>query len=153
MTVLITLTFAEADLGPFDLYTSSDSFTTPIETNVSKASLLAGFPSINVPDNATVIRCKSLGVCTNFIDIPIETPIYEIAGCRSDYSFFALGNIPFLVGDVVYFNSNNPLFTDLYCGTIITISNVGAVDITLTGLQPTLACADVGCGDDFDIIP
>ena len=41
MTVLITLTLAGADTGPFDLYSDLDGYITPFETGVSKAALLA----------------------------------------------------------------------------------------------------------------
>lgn len=71
MTVLITLTVAGADSGPFDLYSDVDGFVSAFETGVAKASLLAGYSSSLVPNGATVIRVKSTGICTNYIDIPI----------------------------------------------------------------------------------
>lgn len=73
MTVLITLTIAGTDSGPFDLYSNVDGYVSAFETGVSKASLLAGYSSALVPDGATVIRVKSDGVCTNYIDVPITT--------------------------------------------------------------------------------
>jgi hypothetical protein len=45
MTVLLTLTTAGTDSGPFDLYSSSDAYTVPFETNISKALLVAGYTS------------------------------------------------------------------------------------------------------------
>ena len=73
MTVLITLTVAGADSGPFNLYSNLDGFTAAFETGVSKASLLAGYPSALVPDYTTTIRVKSDGVCVNYVDILIES--------------------------------------------------------------------------------
>lgn len=73
MTVLITLTVAGADSGPFNLYSNLDGFTAAFETGVSKASLLAGYPSALVPDYTTTIRVKSDGVCVNYIDILLES--------------------------------------------------------------------------------
>lgn len=70
-TVLITLTIAGTDTGPFDLYSDADGYTLPFEVNVSKAALLSGYVSILVPDGATQIRVKSKGACTNFITVPI----------------------------------------------------------------------------------
>jgi hypothetical protein len=73
MTVLITLTDAGLDTGPFDLYSSSDAFTVPFETNVSKFSLTSGYISGFVPDFATTIRVVSIGTCSNFRDIVLST--------------------------------------------------------------------------------
>jgi hypothetical protein len=69
MTVLITLTVAGADSGPFNLYSNLDGFVSAFETGVSKASLLAGYPSALVPDYTTTVRVKSNGVCVNYVDI------------------------------------------------------------------------------------
>jgi hypothetical protein len=92
-TVLITLTTAGADTGPFDLYSDADSYVTPFENNVPKSSLVSGYTSTLVPDLATIIRVQSDGTCTNFIDLGIVTtttttttaaPVYEFTG--SGYS-------------------------------------------------------------------
>ena len=71
MTVLITLTIAGSDTGPFDLYSDVDGFVVPFENNVPKASLIAGYTSSLVPNGAVVIRVKSDSVCTNYIDLII----------------------------------------------------------------------------------
>lgn len=71
-TVLITLTIAGTDTGPFNLYSNADGFVIPFETSVSKAILQAGFVSINVPNLATIIKVVSLGKCTNSIFLPIS---------------------------------------------------------------------------------
>ena len=71
MTVLITLTVAGPDTGPFNLFSNLDAYTSAFETGVSKASLLAGYPSALVPDYTTVVRVSSAGDCTNFLDIPL----------------------------------------------------------------------------------
>lgn len=73
MTVLITLTIAGADSGPFDLYSNIDGFTSAFETGVSKASLLAGYASALVPDYTTTVRVKSSGICVNYVDILLES--------------------------------------------------------------------------------
>lgn len=73
MTVLITLTIAGADSGPFDLYSDLDGYVSAFETGVSKAALLAGYTSNLVPDGTTMIRVKSNGVCTNYIDLSLTT--------------------------------------------------------------------------------
>jgi hypothetical protein len=73
MTVLITLTIAGSDSGPFNIYSNLDGYTSAFEVGVSKASLLAGYPSALVPDFTTIIRVQSVGDCTNYIDIPLYT--------------------------------------------------------------------------------
>lgn len=71
MIVLITLTVAGTNTGPFDLYSDTDGFTTPFETSVSKAALVAGYLSTLVPNGSTIIRVQSAGTCTNYVDINI----------------------------------------------------------------------------------
>lgn len=73
-TVLITLTTAGADTGPFNLYSDVDGYVTPFETGVSKTALVAGYVSTLVPDAATIIRVKSnSATCINYIDLSIVT--------------------------------------------------------------------------------
>ena len=73
MTVLITLTLAGSDSGPFDLYSNLDGYTSAFESGVSKSALLAGYSSALVPDYTTTIRIKSNGVlCTNYVDIDVS---------------------------------------------------------------------------------
>jgi hypothetical protein len=69
MDVLITLTTAGADTGPFNLYSNVDSYTTAFATGVAKSALLAGYLSTVVPASTTYVRVKSTGRCTNYIDI------------------------------------------------------------------------------------
>ena len=82
-TVLITLTTAGTDPGPFDLFSDADSYVTAFENNVLKASLVSGYTSTLVPDLATIIRVKSDSLCTNYIDLPIVTtttrPLVQVA--------------------------------------------------------------------------
>jgi hypothetical protein len=72
MYVLITLTTAGVDTGPFDLYSDADSYAAPFETGVSKSALLAGYGSSSVPGTATIIRVASTGTCTNYVDLSIS---------------------------------------------------------------------------------
>jgi hypothetical protein len=74
MTVEITLTTAGSDATLFDLYSDVDGFTTPFETNIPVASLLAGFSTAIVPDFTEVVRVQALGDCINYIDIPCTEP-------------------------------------------------------------------------------
>lgn len=73
MTVLITLTVAGTDTGPFNLYSDADGYTVAFESGVSKAALLGGYISNLVPLGTTIVRVISEGICTNTLDIPITT--------------------------------------------------------------------------------
>ena len=72
MTVLITLTVAGADSGPFNLYSNLDGYVTAFESGVFKTALLTGYSSSLVPDYTTVVRVLSTGDCTNYIDIVLD---------------------------------------------------------------------------------
>jgi hypothetical protein len=74
-TVLIELTYAGGDTGPFNLYSNLDGFVTPFETDVEKSALEAGYISILVPEGTTFIRVMSNNpFCTNFQDFEIDGP-------------------------------------------------------------------------------
>lgn len=72
MNVIIQLTSANSNTGPFDLYSNSDAYTTPFATGISRTTMLAGYSSTVVPSNATIVRVKSTGICQNYIDIAIS---------------------------------------------------------------------------------
>jgi len=74
MTVTITLTIAGGDTGPFNLFSDVTSYTSAFDSNVPTSSLTAGFTTSNVPDGTTTIRVRSTGICTNYIDIPVNAP-------------------------------------------------------------------------------
>jgi len=71
MTVLITLTTAGANTGPFDIYSDVDGYVVPFETSVPKSSLVAGYSSTLVPNETSVVRVRSNSACFNFIDITL----------------------------------------------------------------------------------
>jgi hypothetical protein len=71
MTILITLTTAGTDSGPFDLFSDLDIYTSAFESGVSKASLLTGYSSASCPDGTEIVRVRSAGDCINYIDIPL----------------------------------------------------------------------------------
>ena len=75
---LITLTLAEADSGPFDLYCVSPTgvVTGPFQSNIPKSLLLAGYVVNNLPVGCQKVRVQSNSVlCKNYIDLslPITT--------------------------------------------------------------------------------
>jgi hypothetical protein len=72
-TMLITLTTAGSDTGPFDLFSDVNGYTSAFETGISKASLLLGYTSSLVPNGTNIVRVSSIGTCGNYIDIPVST--------------------------------------------------------------------------------
>ena len=73
ISVIVTLTTAGSDTGPFNLFSNVNGYTSAFETNVDKLDLLAGYTSSVVPDGTTIIRVMSEGVCKNYTDITIVT--------------------------------------------------------------------------------
>lgn len=72
MTVLITLTTAGIDSGPFNLYSNTDGYLSAFASGIGRASLLAGYSSSVVPDGTTTIRLISTGNCTNYTDLLVN---------------------------------------------------------------------------------
>jgi hypothetical protein len=75
MTVLITLTTAGTDVGPFDLYSDVDGYTSSFQTGVSKAILVAGYICTIVPYGTTIIKVQSYGICTNDIYLNVTDDV------------------------------------------------------------------------------
>jgi hypothetical protein len=134
MTVLITLTIAGTDSGPFDLYSDLDGYTSAFESGVPKASLLAGYASALVPDYTNIIRVKSNGDCVNYIDIPLPgyttTTTTTILECIQ-YSADAAG----FPGTIYYTDcSGNP--QEFFIDTIFTFC---AIEGTVTTGGPIIS--------------
>ena len=92
MTVLVTLTLAGIDTGPFDLYSDADGFLVPLAIGISKVALQAGYSLTGVPDGATIIRAQSQGICTNFIDMFISGTITTTTSTSSTTSTTTTSN-------------------------------------------------------------
>ena len=80
MTTLITLTNVGSDAGPFNLYSNADDYDQPFDTDISADDLIAGYTTPFVPNDATIIRVISMGVCGNHIDIAINDDPCLIVG-------------------------------------------------------------------------
>jgi len=73
MVVLLTIT-AGLDTGPFDIYSNATGSFVVVETGISKTQLVAGYTCNIMPDGTTIVRVKSVGNCTNFVDATIVYP-------------------------------------------------------------------------------
>lgn len=65
MNIYIKLTIAGTDVGPFDLYSNTTSFTIPFETGIARESLVNGYTTTLAPTGTTQIKIQSTGVCTS----------------------------------------------------------------------------------------
>ena len=99
MTVLVTLTLAGTDVGPFNLFSDVDGYTTPIATGVSRAALLAGYSLAGVPDTASVIRAQSTGTCTNYLDMLLSGGTTTTTSSTSTTTSTTTPTVPCLTGD------------------------------------------------------
>jgi hypothetical protein len=136
MYVKITLTTPGADTGPFDLYSDSDGYVTPFATSISKASLVAGYISLVVPDDADFVRVLSTGTCTNYVDLEIDkiptppapevTKIQVTDGYTSAEPVICYGTMPPTEGTSTYHTTIVTLL-DQYDNPIVPTSPINVV--------------------------
>ncbi len=69
MTGLIQIAQLGKSTGNFDLYSNVNDFTEPFAQRVSRSQLISGFASDKIPDDTKVVKVKSRGACTTFLDI------------------------------------------------------------------------------------
>ncbi len=82
LPIIVKLTTAGADTGPFDLYTCTSSDCTSCSgsafaTNVPKSAITGSGYSTTVPDGTAAVKVVSTGTCTNNVCItipPTPTP-------------------------------------------------------------------------------
>lgn len=69
--IIITLSAAGLGTGPYDIYSNSDGYTTPVATAIPQSILASGY-YVTVPDSATAVRVQSVNsTCSNYVDISI----------------------------------------------------------------------------------
>jgi len=86
----ISLTSAGVNATLFDIYSDVDSFTTPFETGVLRAAILAGITSTNVPDATTICRVESN--CGSYVDMPLDDPfIFVYERCDTGDKYYKIG--------------------------------------------------------------
>ena len=73
MTILIDLSVAGVNTGPFNLYSDADGYTSAFATNITRQQLLDGYPAV-VAAGTTNIKLQSLSdVCPNDTILPVST--------------------------------------------------------------------------------
>jgi hypothetical protein len=66
MNILVKLTTAETDAGPFMVYSNLNNYEAPAYGPFTKTELLAGV-KISLPDSTTSIKVRNNGKCTNSV--------------------------------------------------------------------------------------
>jgi hypothetical protein len=69
MTALIKLTSAGDLIGPFNIYSDVGGYISAFAQGIQTSQLLAGYATDKVPAGTSTVRLRSVGVCTNYIDI------------------------------------------------------------------------------------
>jgi hypothetical protein len=73
MTILIDLSVAGVNTGPFNLYSDADGYTSAFATNITRQQLLDGYPAV-VAAGTTNIKLQSLSdICPNDTILPVST--------------------------------------------------------------------------------
>lgn len=101
MTLLITLTVADIDTGPFNLYSNIDDYVNPFAELIEKSDLLAGYTSTVVPDGTTNIKVQSINeLCSNFILLTVNTTTSTTTSTSSTTSTTSTTttSVPLVVG-------------------------------------------------------
>jgi hypothetical protein len=130
MDITITLTTAGTDTGPFSLFSNVDGYTTAFVTGVSKSALVAGYTTSLAPVGTTIVRVKSTGLCSNYIDITLTFPptttttttcstYYQLGGCDPADNAFTLIQ-PTLGAGQQYVLPGSPVKYYTYTGASIT---------------------------------
>lgn len=72
MTILIDLSVAGVNTGPFNLYSDADGYTSAFATNITRQQLLDGYPAV-VDAGTTNIKLQSLSdICPNDTILPVN---------------------------------------------------------------------------------
>ena len=73
MTILINLSVAGINTGPFNLYSDADGYVTAFALNVTRQQLLDGYPAV-VPNGTLNIKLQSLSdICPNDTILSVST--------------------------------------------------------------------------------
>jgi hypothetical protein len=153
--ILITLTTAGSNTGPFDIFQNSDGYAIPIVTGVTKSTLLSGY-TVTVSNTTTAVAVVSQGTCSsnplimnisgipqtynralppsgsfagsNIITCGAITPIVNIYLNALDYSTYISNGYLLQEGMTLYSNGSGAIYTytRIYDPTATNIYNVSS---------------------------
>jgi hypothetical protein len=131
-TVIITVSTIGPSTGPFSLYSinSLGTVSGPFEVNITRAQLLSGFVSLNVPDDCVTIRVISTGVCKTSLDITLTvittTTTSSTTTSTTTVAPFALGRcVPIYVNPTGYNGTNCTFYAYDFTTNTSTELNLG----------------------------
>lgn len=147
-TVLITLSIAGSDTGPFSLYSNVDGYAVAFETNIPRLALEVGYLCSTVPDSADTIRVQSDNpICTNYIDLTILPSTTTTSSTSTTSTTSTTTTSPDPATSVLSYSYTGGNFTFGLTNPIIT-TNVVITSAQVQG-SSLPACASIDNGDDI----
>jgi hypothetical protein len=172
MNVLIKLTTAGVDTGPFDLYSNSDGYQVPFASGIAKVTLEAGYLATNVPNDAVTVRVTSDGICTNYVNLQIGTTTtttstapptprewYRVVNCNTQAVSYTTSYTPntFEINSRVIYQTYPYVINGIYSvnpgGTQITVTASGETGCPPLGEYYTLVNCETSATANSELYP
>lgn len=172
MNVLIKLTTAGVDTGPFDLYSNSDGYQVPFASGIAKVTLEAGYLATNVPNDAVTVRVTSDGICTNYVNLQIGTTTtttstapptprewYRVVNCNTQAVSYTISYTPntFEINSRVIYQTYPYVINGIYSvnpgGTQITVTASGQTGCPPLGEYYTLVNCENSATANSELYP
>lgn len=172
MNVLIRLTTAGVDTGPFDLYSNSDGYQVPFASGIAKVTLEAGYLATNVPNDAVTVRVTSDGICTNYVNLQIGTTTtttstapptprewYRVVNCNTQAVSYTTSYTPntFEINSRVIYQTYPYVINGIYSvnpgGTQITVTASGQTGCPPLGEYYTLVNCENSATANSELYP
>lgn len=153
MRVVITLSDPGSqgnDFNLFNIYTDVDSYTTAVDTNISKSNLLLGYTCSNIPNDANIIRiissdspCMGVSQSINITSLFTGSRIYRNTSTNSRINAMLLiqtnggeiNNVDTNPYDIYFTNlPSQPSIGTLEYNTY-SIDNTGLAAVNIIGTQ------------------
>ena len=126
MTILIDLTVAGVNTGPFNLYSDADGYTSAFATNITRQQLLDGYPAV-VAAGTTNIKLQSLSdICPNDTILPVNATTSTTSTSTSTTSTTTTLNCLFIVNaqEITTTTTTTAIPTILICNQNWTTKNL-----------------------------
>jgi hypothetical protein len=118
MTILIDLSVAGINTGPFNLYSDADDYVTAFALNVTRQQLLDGYPAV-VTNGTTNIKLQSLSdICPNDTILPVSTTTSTTSTTTTlNCSFVVTAEEVITTTTTTSIPPNSVTFSNFYSGT------------------------------------